>query len=207
MTMQLYFHPMSGNSRRVLLTATHLNVPVERHVIDLQKGEQRLPPHLGRNPNGKVPVLVHGDLHLWESRAIMQYLADSTPGQTVLPTDAAGRADVTRWMFWDAAHFAQALAVIVSERFVKPLMKREPDATELARGEALFASFAPVLDEHLATRTWVAQNKVTLADFSLASGLALAGPAKIPVENYAHIRAWLGRVQELDAWQKTAPQK
>jgi glutathione S-transferase len=204
--MKLYFHPMSGNSRRVLLVATHLDVPLERVVVDLTQGEQRGAPHLQRNPNGRVPVLEDDGFVLWESRAIMAYLADKTPGQTLLPTDPRGRADVNRWLFWCAAHMAPANTVLVFENFVKAVTGRGPaDPAEVARGEALVAQYAPVLDAHLAGRTWVAQDRVTLADFSLAASFALAGPARLPIAGYANLRSWLGRVQELDAWQRTAP--
>ena len=203
--MRLYFHPMSGNSRRALLVAAHLDVPLERVVVDLTKGEQRGAPHLHRNPNGRVPVLEDDGLLLWESRAIMQYLSDKTPGQTLLPTDPRGRAEVNRWLFWCAAHMAPANTILVQENFVKELMGRPKDPAELARGEALFAQYAPILDAHLAGRTWVALDRVTLADYSLAAGFALAGPARLPVADYPNVRAWFGRVQELDAWQRTTP--
>jgi glutathione S-transferase len=204
--MKLYYHPMSGNSRRVLLVATHLDVPLERIVVDLAKGEQREAPHLKRNPNGRVPVLEDDGFVLWESRAIMQYLAETTPGQTLFPTDARGRAEVSRWLFWCAGHMAPANTVLVFENFVKPLTGRGPaDPAEVARGEALVAQYAPILDAHLADRTWVAQDRLTLADFSLAASFALAGPARLPIADYANLRAWLGRVQELDAWQRTVP--
>jgi glutathione S-transferase len=203
--MKLYFHPMSGNSRRVLLVATHLEVPLERIVVDITKGEQRGEPHLQRNPNGRVPVLDDDGFLLWESRAIMQYLSEKTPGQTLLPTDARGRAEVSRWLFWCAAHMSQANFILVQENFVKPLMGRPADPADGARGAALFAQYAPVLDTHLAGRSWVAGDRLTLADFSLAAGFALAGPARLPVADYPNLRAWLGRVQELDAWKRTAP--
>jgi glutathione S-transferase len=204
--MKLYFHPMSGNSRRVLLVAAHLDVPLERVVIDLPKGEQREAPHRSRNPNGRVPVLEDDGFVLWESRAIMEYLAEKTPGQTLLPADARARADVSRWLFWCAAHMAPANTVLVFENFVKAVTGRGPaDPVEVARGEALVAQHAPVLDAHLAGRTWVAQDRLTLADFSLAASFALAGPARLPIGDYANIRAWLGRVQELEAWKRTAP--
>jgi glutathione S-transferase len=203
--MKLYFHPMSGNSRRALLVAAHLDVSLERVVVDLTKGEQRGAPHLHRNPNGRVPVLEDDGLLLWESRAIMQYLSDKTPGQTLLPTDPRGRAEVNRWLFWCAAHMAPANTILVQENFVKELMGRLKDPAELARGEALFAQYAPILDAHLAGRTWVALDRVTLADYSLAAGFALAGPARLPVADYPNVRAWFGRVQELDAWQRTTP--
>lgn len=203
--MKLFFHPLSGNSRRVLLTVEHLGIPVERVVVDLRQGEQRGAPHLARNPNGLVPVLDDDGFVLWESRAIMQYLADRTPGQTLLPTDARGRADVARWLSWCGAHMAPANAIVVLENFVKALTGQPADPAEVARGEALIAQHAAVLDRHLAERAWVAQDRLTLADLSLAAGFALAGPARLPIAPFAHLRAWLGRVQELDAWQRTAP--
>lgn len=204
--MKLYFHPLSGNSRRVLLVATHLDVPLERVVVDLTKGEQRGAPHLSRNPNGRVPVLDDGGFVLWESRAIMQYIADKTPGQTLLPTDPRGRAEVNRWLFWCAAHMSQAATILVFERFVKARTGRgAEDPAETARGEALFTQHAAVLDAHLAGKTWVAGDRVTLADYSLAASFALAGPARFSLEAVPSLRAWLGRVQELEAWRKTAP--
>ena len=204
--MKLYFHPLSGNSRRVLLVATHLDVPLERIVVELPKGEQRQAPHLARNPNGRVPVLEDDGFLLWESRAIMQYLAEKTPGQTLLPADLRARADVNRWLFWCAAHMAPANTILVFENFVKAVTGRGPaDPAEVARGEALVAQHALILDAHLAQRTWVAQDRLTLADFSLAASFALAGPARLPIAEYANLRAWLGRVQELDAWKRTVP--
>ncbi|NRD52238.1 glutathione S-transferase family protein [Corallococcus exiguus] len=204
--MKLYFHPLSGNSRRVLLVAAHLDIPLERIVVDLTTGKQREASYLGINPNGRVPVLDDGGFVLWESRAIMVYLAEKSPGQTLLPTDAQGRADVNRWLFWCSAHMAPANTVLVLENFVKQRTGRgPPDPAEVARGEALFAQTAPVLDSHLAGRTWVTQERLTLADLSLAASFALAGPARLPLEGYANLRAWLGRVQQLDAWQRTAP--
>ncbi len=203
--MKLYFHPLSGNSRRVLLVATHLEIPLERIVVDLPTGEQRGAAHVARNPNGRIPVLDDDGRLLWESRAIMQYLADRTPGQTLLPTDAWGRADVNRWLFWCAAHMAPANAILTQENFVKPLTGRGPgDPAEIARGEALFAQGASILDAHLAGKTWVAQDHLTLADFSLAAGFALAGPARLPIGDYPNLRAWFGRVQELPAWVRTS---
>ena len=204
--MKLYFHPLSGNSRRALLVAAHLEVPLERVLVDLSKGEQRDAAHLRLNPNARVPVLEDRGFVLWESRAIMQYLADQTPGQTLYPTEPKDRADVNRWLFWCAAHMAPANAILVQEHFVKPLTGRGPaDPLEVARGEALVARYAPVLDAHLADKSWVAEGRVTLADYSLAASFALAGPARLPIGALPNLRAWLGRVEQLDAWQRTAP--
>ena len=101
---------------------------------------------------------------------------------------------------------APANSILVFENFVKSVTGRgAADPAEVARGLALFTQNAAILDAHLAGKTWVALDRVTLADYSLAAGFALAGPARLPLGDYANLRAWLGRVQELDAWKRTAP--
>ena len=77
--MKLYVHPMSSNARRAQMTAILLGTPIETVFIDLQKGAQRNPEYLALNPNGRVPTLVDGDFALWESLAIMEYVAEKYP--------------------------------------------------------------------------------------------------------------------------------
>src|SRR5262245_37217357 len=122
MTMRLYHHPMSSNARRARMTAIHLGTKLDLVVVDLGNGEQRRPDFLRLNPNGQVPVLDDDGFVLTESHAIMQYLADTTPGQTLYPEDVRARADVNRWLFWSAYHFQPAISVLGWERVVKPMI-------------------------------------------------------------------------------------
>src|SRR5579883_2888675 len=103
--MRLYHHPYSSNARRAAMAAVALDAPVELVFVNLATREQRKPEYLRMNPAGKVPLLEDGDFYLSESQAIMQYLADKTPGQTLYPAGLCARADVNRWMFWCAHHF------------------------------------------------------------------------------------------------------
>jgi glutathione S-transferase len=202
--MRLYQHPMSANARAATMTALHLKAPVELVFVDLQKGDQHLPEYLNMNPNHRVPVLEDGDFYLWESRAIMQYLADKTPGQTLYPTDLKARADVNRWLFWTAQHFAPAISVFFWENVVKGMIGRgAPDPVELQRGDRLFNEFAAVLDNHLTDRKWVCGSDLTLADLSIAAAYACAAPGKAPVAWYANIQKWFMRMQRQEVWQKT----
>jgi len=203
--MKLHFHPLSGNSRRVRLVAAHLQIPLEQVVVDLVTGEQRGEAHRALNPNARVPVLEDDGFVLWESRAIMVYLTEKVADQTLLPAEARGRAEVNRWLFWCAAHMAPANTILVQENMVKGIRGQKADPAEVARGEALFTQSATVLDAQLAGRSWVCLDRLTLADFSIAASFALAGPARFPMASYANLRAWLERVQELDAWKRTAP--
>ena len=212
--MRLHHNPVSSNARRAVMTGLHLGLirdtdvgvgpRVELALVDLAKGEQRTPAYLKLNPNGRVPTLEDGTFVLTESHAIMQYLAELTPGQTLYPTETRARANVNRWLFWNAHHFAPAVSVLNWENVVKKFLGRgEPDPKELARGEMLVTQCATVLDAHLTGREWIAEDKLTLADLAIATPLANTVPAKLPVTQYAHIQKWLARVQDLSAWKKT----
>jgi len=203
--MRLYHNPMSSNARRTLMTAIHLNLPVELAEVDLMNMDDRR--RLAElNPNVKVPVLADGAFLLWESCAIMQYLAGKAPGQTVYPEEPQARADIDRWMFWSAQHFAPAIGVLTWERAWKGMTGGgDADPLEVARGERELAECALVLDHHLAGRTWVCGERVSLADFALAAPMMYSEKVALPLAQYAHLQAWFARVQQLPAWQETNP--
>jgi len=187
------------------MTALQLGIPFERVMVDLRKGEQKRPEYLKLNPNGKVPTLEDNGYALWESRAIMMYLADKTPGQTLYPQELHARADVNHWLFWDGVHFSPAIQIPTYERVVKQMLGLgEPDPKELERGTRLVTPLLKVLDDHLANREWVCGKALTLADLSIATPLAFAERAQIDVP--ANIASWFARVQALDAWKQTVPQ-
>jgi glutathione S-transferase len=202
--MRLYQHPMSANARAAIMTAYLLDAPVELVFVDLQNQEQTLPAFLKKNPNHRVPVLEDGDFYLWESRAIMQYLADKTPGQTLYPTEVRARADVNRWLFWSGQHFSPSISIFFWENLIKGMIGRgAPDPVELKRGDLLFNEFASVLDAHLADREWISGSSLTLADLSIAAAYACAAPGKAPVASYTNLQAWFARVQALEVWRRT----
>ena len=203
--MRLYHNPMSSNARRTLMTAIHLDLPVELAEVDLMNMDDRR--RLGElNPNVKVPVLADGTFLLWESCAIMQYLAGKAPGQTLYPEAAQARADVDRWMFWCAQHFAPAIGVLTWERAWKGMTGcGDADPLEVARGERELAECAFVLDQHLAGRSWVCGDSLSLADFALAAPMMYSDKVALPLAQYEHLQAWFARVQQLPAWQETNP--
>jgi len=204
--MKLHYHPLSSNARRAVMTAKLLGSPVELVLVDLPRGEQRTPDYLGLNPNGRVPTLVDGDFVLWESYAIMTYLADKAPGNVLLPTEARARADVQRWMFWAAAHFTPAVATLNFENMLKKMFGMgDPDPAFVARAEKDLRTFGAVLDAHLAKRTWISGDGLTLADIAIACPLMSTVPARLPVTDFANLQAWFQRFSALDAWKETAP--
>jgi glutathione S-transferase len=201
--MKLYSVHNSNNCRRVNATIQHLGLEVD--IIEQPMGDLKKPEYLALNPNGKVPTLVDGDLRLWESRAIMQYLA-SKKESSLWPKDDARRADIAKWQFWEASHLSKGTGAYAFENlFKKIFMKQEPDAAALAVGEKEWRLFAPVLDAQLATRKWILGNDLTLADFSVGACFSYAEPSGLPMGDYGHIKSWLSRLSEIPAWRNTAP--
>jgi glutathione S-transferase len=203
--MHLYYHPFSSNARRVTMAAEHIGLRLDLVEINLASaGDRRRLNEV--NDNSKIPVLLDDGFVLWESCAIMQYLADSKPGQTVYPHDPLARADVNRWMFWACQHFSPAIGVLTWENIWKKLVEgTDPDPVELARGSRDLAEAARVLDLHLTGRQWLVGGAVTLADYAVAAPLMYMERARLPLADYANLIAWFGRVQELPAWKHTTP--
>ena len=202
--MRLYHHPISSNSRRVMMAAIHLDVQLDLTEISLMDaGDRRRLAEL--NPNGMLPVLQDGQFILWESCAIMQYLADTTAGGAALyPRDPAQRADVNRWMLWACQHFAPAISVLTWENIWKGMTgggARDP--LEVARGTYDLTRHAAVLDRHLRAHACVAGDALSLADFALAAPLMYTQQARLPLDGYIHLAAWHARIRQLPAWRQT----
>jgi glutathione S-transferase len=205
--MKLYGFPPSPNTWKVRAVAAHLGIPLDFELVDLTKGQQRSPEHLSRNPTGRTPVLVDGAFTLWESTAIMQYLASRKPN-ALWPDDARKRADIMRWQSWQLQHWSKdACEPLLFERLVKKALKLgPPDEAAVAKGLACFEKEAKVLDAHLDRQPCLTSQEVTLADFSVAAPVFHAQAAEFPLAPYRNIQAWFGRVSALPCWRETAPQ-
>jgi glutathione S-transferase len=208
MTIEIYAFPPSPRAFKVMAVANHLGLDWTLRMVDLVKGDQRAPEYAALNPNMRMPTLKDGDYVLWESAAILQYLAGKKPESGLLPTDEAGRLNVTRWQFWDASHWDPACAVYVFENIVKAVVLKsgEPDQAALAKGAELFNRAAKVLDDQLKRNKYVAGDRLTLADFAIAAPLNYTEMARLPLTPYAEITRWYGAVRALPAWQKTLAQ-
>ena len=202
--MKLYGFPPSPNTWKVRALAAHLGIKLDEEFVDLS--QPRTPEYLAINPTGRTPSLVDGDLKLWEHAAIMQYLASQKPN-SLWPDDAKKRADIMRWQSWGIAHWGkEACEPLLFNNLVKRIFNMgPPDAEAVAKGTVAFHREAKMLDAHLAKQAYLVGDNVTIADFQIAAALFYAEGAQLPVEGYANIRAWFGRVAALPCWNETAP--
>lgn len=205
--MKLYGFSASPNTWKVRALASYLKTPMEFEFVDLLQGAQQKPAFLALSPTGRTPVLVDGDFTLWESNAILQYLASKNP-TPLYPSDARGRADITRWLCWDLAHWgAQACLPLIFENLVKKFVNMgPPDVAVIAKGAECFNKEAKLLDAHLAKHKYLVGDTLTVADFSVAAPLFHAKAAEMPLGPYSNVSGWFQRVSALPCWSETAPQ-
>lgn len=194
--------------RRVLALAKHLEIPADFVEVDLMKGGLKTPEFARLNPNMKAPVLVDGDTVLWESSAIMAHLCIKTGSDMWPAHNPAEQVEMLRWLAWNEGHWAPAVAPFYFEHIVKSTFGMGPPNRDfLKKSEDNLLRFAKVLDGHLAGRNHIALNRLTIADFQLASMAADWRESEMPFTAFPNVVRWLDGLMRIPAWAEPWPEK
>ena len=201
MTIKLYGFGRSPNVRKVSLLAAALDIPLMHVTLDFNKREFRSPDYLAKNPNGKVPTIDDGGFVLWESAAILRYLAAKRPERGLLPSDLFEQAQLDQWLFWWTAHLEPALDRLVYERLVKPFLgKPSIDPSIVAEAEAALERFLPILDGQLAGKEYIL-GKLSIVDFAVSPRLDGAPTLlQVDLSRYPNVTAWLEVMRAKPYW-------
>lgn len=191
MSIKIYGDPGSGSLRRVIAAAAIMGVGVERVNVDLFKGESHTPAFLKLNPHGLTPVLQDGETLIWEASAINLYLAEKAnsdlPGRT-----QSEKWEVLQWMFWSGEQWRIFSTLLFNEWASAAFTGKPENDAVVQLAKAHIRNAAQVLDAHLATRTFIVGEALTLADIDIAA----------PFSQYARTGAPLGEFPNLLAWQQ-----
>jgi glutathione S-transferase len=177
-------HASSINVRKVLWACEEIGIAYTR----ADDG-----PELARNPNGLVPVIVDGDFVLWESNSIVRYLANKWAAEALLPTEPQARAEVDRWIDWQATEFNSAWRYAFSA-----IVRKNPafhDAREIEASKQQWTRMVSILDSQLArTSGHVAGAAFTPADIPI--GLSVNRWFMTPFErpSFLHVEAYYERL-------------
>jgi len=202
-TLILFSDERSGSCRRVLAVIKHLELDIKIENVDILAGETKSPDFLELNPQGKLPVLVDGDVILTEAAAIMLYICDQFKDTSLNPTGAE-RFQMLRWMFWAAEHFRTSAPIYFEEKLIAIAMGGQPDEARLAEADRRIDEFAPMLDKHLSENNFVLGETPSLADFDLAAPLSQMTRTGVPYEKYPNIMRWDKSLEEaIPAWKET----
>ena len=201
----LYSTPLSANGRKVLAASLHLGIDPKVIVVNVYKGEGRASDYLTVNPQGKVPSLVDGSLMLWESNAILQYLAEAYGGNKLWSDEPKRRADLSRWLFWESSHWQPTLTTVMRPVVAQKLnLAPASPKARAAWDDPQFRSLAELLDMQLSDRPFIGGTELTIADFSIAGMMTYARACDFPFATYSNIAKWYARIEALPAWQQTA---
>lgn len=204
--MKLYYSDVLS-PRRACAVAKYLQSPVQFVYLDMAKGEHRTPAYLAINPNGKVPTLTDGDYALWEADAIMCYLAERA-NSDLWPRDRKGQIEIQRWLSWNLQHFNLHAGTLYFEHIIKARFGLgDPDTATVKEARDQFRRFAAILDDHLDGRRWLVGDALSVADFAVATALPDAEHARIPLDEFPHIRQWHDRLGEFEAWREPFPNR
>lgn len=199
MTIKLWDSPRSPACRRVRLTAAELDLPLERVAMDFARGDYDDPGFLRLNPNGLVPVVEEDGFVLWESLAILRWLAAKRPERGLVPADPQERARLDQWLFWWTAHPEPAIRLLLSERRIRPFQGHGSDAGVIAAAERTLREALPVLDAHLAGRGFVLE-RFSLAELAICPELEMGVWLGLDLTPYPHLRGWLERLHARPGW-------
>jgi glutathione S-transferase len=207
--MKLYFFPPSTRALAVIALLGHLGIKCEKQIVNLGKGDHLIPEYRAMNPNNKQPMLEDKDFVLWESNAILFYLASMNPQSGLWPSTVQNQSDVLRWLVWQSAHWdAESWGMVVYEKISKLVLNLgQSDPSFIARGEQNFARFAAVLNEALKGRRWLTGNALTIADFSIAAVVPSLDQLQLPLAGFPEILRWYGALALLPAWQDAVAAK
>jgi glutathione S-transferase len=204
--MKLYYME-TMNPRKVCATAKYLGSPVEYVPIEAVPGGLKGAEYRAINPNGRAPVLTDGDLRLWESAAIMMYLAIQAKSDLWPVSDPARQVEIVRWISWDLCEFAQHTGTLYFENYIKPKFGFGPsDAAAVAASREPLKQAARLLDAHLGQQPFIAGERLSIADFCLGVLLPQQDEIGLQLREFRHLQRWHGQLMEIDAWRNPWPE-
>jgi glutathione S-transferase len=186
------------NGWKVSITLEELGLPYEMHAIDLASGEQKQKPFTDINPNGRIPAIVdrdEGDFAVFESGAIMTYLAEKTG--KLMPSDMKGRSIVMQWLMFQMGGVGPMMGQ--ANVFTRYFPEHLPSVIERYRreGRRLFE----VLDGHLAANEYLA-GEYSIADIANYAWVHIHEWPGIDISGLDHLKRWMDAIAARPAVQK-----
>lgn len=190
----------SINVQKVVWCAREIGLPFERTDIGGAFGGTDTPAYRAMNPNGLVPVIDDDGFVMWESNAIVRYLAAGYSEGNLWPDSPKARADADRWMDWQATELGPAMR----DAFIQ-LVRTTPerrDQIRVATSANASEQLMEILDEHLAKRDYMTGRSFTMGDIPV--GLQIhrwlgMGVSRVPRPN---VEAWYARLRARSGAQK-----
>lgn len=196
--LKLWGRVNSINVQKVLWALAELKVPYERVDAGLQFGVVNEPYYRKMNPNGRVPTIEDEGFILWESNAIVRYLACKHGSGTLWPVDVRMRADADRWMDWTTSTLGPAITPVFWGLIRTPAEKR--NRAEIEDGIQKSNEAFGILESALSGRNYVAGDQLTMGDVPLGTFVYRWYRLPVQRDKLPHVEAYFERLQQRPAF-------
>lgn len=196
--MRLYDFELSGNCWKARLLLDMLGLAYERVPVDSSRGETQTTAFKAISLRGQIPLLEDGAVRLWDSQAILFYLARRYGGPPArggpwLPPDPVGEAQVMQWLALSENELLYGLArARAALKFGRPF--------DAAACQAEGRAGLGVLEQRLADQDWLVGERATIADLACYPYVALAHEAEVALDDHPAVRAWCARIARLPGY-------
>jgi glutathione S-transferase len=207
MSLTFYYAPLSS------ATTTHwaleeLGVPYEKVKIDLSKGEQKKPEYLAMNPNGKVPLLVHDGVPIFESVAILIHLGETFGvDKGLFPAAGPKRGEALKWLVWANVSLGESLSRF-QHNTVDRIPREEHNAKAAERAKADVELHLGMLEKALEGRAYILGDAFSIVDAHLAGFVQYLGICGFDNARWPTLDAWAkkcaARPAHAKAWRPDA---
>lgn len=201
MAIKLWGRASSANVQKVRWTLAELGLPYDHVEIGGRFGGNDTPEYLAVNPNGLVPTLTDGELVLWESHAIVRYLAAQYGAGTLWPQNPVTRAEADRWTDRTATTFQPAWIGVFWKFYRTPAAERDEAAiaAAIAATERCFG----IMDARLAASPYLGGDRLTYAD--IVAGTAMYRWRTMGIERKTHgkVERWADRFTGSEIYRNT----
>lgn len=190
----------SSNVQKVIWALDEIGLEFNRHTVGGSFGGNREPAYLKMNPNGLVPVLRDGDVTMFESNAIVRFLAARYGDGTLRPKDAKGLAAAEQWMEWQNLNVVPPISAIFWNEV--RTAKAERNANAIAAAEANLTKTLPIADRALGSSRWFAGDDFSYGD--IVMGVLYWRYSKVGANtlDVPNIKRWFEALQQRPAYKK-----
>ena len=188
----------SSNVKKVLWCLTELGLTYQQKDAGGPFGGLDTPEYLTMNPNKTIPTYQDGEFILWESNAILSYLADKYDDGTLLPHNAEFRARAAQWMYWSDGSLFPYIKAMMGLLVRTPAEQRDP--ARVAELKQSLNHLIAMLNDDLAQRDYIAGDMFSIADMALAPLLYPWREVCHDRPDFPHIERWFARIETRQAY-------
>lgn len=200
--LRIWGRANSVNVQKVLWCCAEIDLPFERRDAGMQFGVNDQPAYLAMNPTGRIPTIEDGDFQLWESHAIVRYLAlQYAPAAALYPAAPKNRAGVERWLDWALSTLQPAERPVFWGYIRTPPDQRDTKALQ-EQANAVAALWA-IVDRQLAGRDFLEADQFTLADLVLGTyARRWFGIPDITAPPMPNLKRWYNSLETRDGFRR-----